>query len=129
MRVPHITDTTEKPVGGGPGPSPGRSELGILGTPGSGHRGQGDCHQSPSFCACQAAGQRFPTRAPQGLLKHATPGLLVRGTDLLPLRLSNKQVTTANTTADPCEPMKIRPTFFVRSAEIYIFGVPQNFGT
>ena len=39
--------------------------------------------------------QRFLTSVPQEFLKHAIPDDLVRGTDLLPLRLSNKQMTTS----------------------------------
>ena len=35
---------------------------------------------------------------PQEFLKHAIPDYLVRGTDLFSLRLSNKKMTTANTT-------------------------------
>ena len=37
-------------------------------------------------------------RWPQEVLKHATPDCLVRGTDLSSLRLSKKNMTTANTT-------------------------------
>ena len=39
----------------------------------------------------------FQTGVPQEFLKHAIPDYLVRGTDLLSLRLSNKKMTTGNT--------------------------------
>ena len=45
-------------------------------------------------------------------LKHAIPGYLVSGTDLFPLRLSNKKMTTVNTTiAVWCKGIKIIPIF------------------
>ena len=44
------------------------------------------------------------TSVPQDFLKHTIPDYLVRGTDLFSLRLSIKQMTTANTTmAVQCE--------------------------
>ena len=43
--------------------------------------------------------------------KHAISDYLVRGTDLLSLRLSNLKMTTANTIAIQCEWIKIIPIF------------------
>ena len=48
----------------------------------------------------------------QEFSKHAIPDYLVRGTDLISLRLSNKKMTTAKTTiAVQCELIKIIPIF------------------
>ena len=42
--------------------------------------------------------QQFSTGMPQEFLKHAIPDYLVRSIDLFALRLSDKKMTTANTT-------------------------------
>ena len=56
--------------------------------------------------------QRFSTSVLQEFLKHAIPDYLVKGTDIFFLWLSNKKMTTTNTTiAVWCEWIKIIPIF------------------
>ena len=56
--------------------------------------------------------QQFSTGVPQEIVKQARPDCLVRGTDLFSLRLSNRKMTTANTTlAVQCEGIKIISIF------------------
>ena len=68
----------------------------------------------------------------QEFLKHAIPDYLVRGTDLFSLRLSNKNMTTANTTiAIWCEWIKIIPillsdwqkNFFLECCRILVISL------
>ena len=73
--------------------------------------------------------QRFSTSVlwPQEFLKHAIPNYSVRGPDIVSLRLSNKKITTANTTrAIWCAWIKIIPVF-CQISKIHIFGMPQHF--
>ena len=47
---------------------------------------------------CDRIEEQFSTSVPQEFFKHAMPDYLIRGTDLFSFRLSNKKMTTANTT-------------------------------
>ena len=62
---------------------------------------------------------------PQEFLKHAIPDYLVRGTDLFSLRLSNKKMTTANTTLTSVNGSKLY--LFCQIGKKNFFGVPQDF--
>ena len=75
--------------------------------------------------------QQFSTSVHKNF--HAIPDYLVRSTDLLPLKLSNKNMTIVNTTVvisnDYCsELIKLTPIFLSDQQQYNkIFGVPQNF--
>ena len=57
-------------------------------------------------------GQQFSTSVNQEFFKNAIPDYVVRDTDLISFRLSNKKMTTANTITDIwCEWIKIIPMF------------------
>ena len=87
-------------------------------------------HLKHVFCSCFvhlitslrycSLRQQFSTCVLQAFLKQAIPGYLVRGTDLFFLRLSNKKMTTANTTVVIlCEWMKIILIFLSDQQKIY----------
>lgn len=82
------------------------------------------CTSRPVSVSPHIESSSFRPMSLQGLLKHAVPIHLVRGTDLLPLALSNKKMTAANTAiAVPCGEPKLY-LFIIRSAENTMhFGV------
>ena len=70
--------------------------------------------------------QQFPTRVQwlQEFLKPAIPDYLVRGADLFSLRLSNKKMTTANTTvvAVWCECLVLNHKYIGHIVELHLIG-------
>ena len=72
--------------------------------------------------------QWFSTGVLQGFLKHTIPDYLERDSDLFSLRLSNKKMTTANTTTTiQYERIKIIPIFWPNWQKYIFLIVPQNF--
>ena len=71
--------------------------------------------------------QLFSTGVLQEFLKHAIPDYLVRGTYLVSVRLSNKNITTGNTTIAISVNKSKLQLFFCQIGNRYISGVLQNF--